>query len=321
MIFYLLSIAGGLAFYYFLKHSEEYKSQPDAMDIKPWFILPLSIPFMLLIDVLDNLLFFMLLAGSLAIAFDSYRKKNKNTPPTPDKQKHTKQTVQDVNNIRFEYHQPKKQPELVNAQVFNIDRQYIRAHNIDKDKKQAYFAGWIKGLITDTDTNKHFSVADWLAAANTSPYISVNHKKPTIKNIDALKETIARNKNKTVKPLPEVEPVAGYDVRREYNLYLSEDDFDDEDDLYDEDDSIDLIDEGEIPSSDFDIVHFDYINANNEFSSREVHAKSFESEYFQGFCVLRRQLRTFRYDRIEGYVSDVETGESISVGAWRRVKY
>ncbi len=59
-------------------------------------------------------------------------------------------------------------------------------------------------------------------------------------------------------------------------------------------------------------IEFSYKNADGEPSRRAVDVKRKEWDYFSGFCHLRRENRTFRYDRIEGEVVVVDTGEIIS---------
>lgn len=65
-------------------------------------------------------------------------------------------------------------------------------------------------------------------------------------------------------------------------------------------------------------VHFRYRNAAGESSERDVVVHSAWPQRFNGYCVDRRERRTFRFDRIIGSVTRLETGELISVAEWRR---
>lgn len=51
---------------------------------------------------------------------------------------------------------------------------------------------------------------------------------------------------------------------------------------------------------------------------REVDARGVDGTYLKGFCHLRRMIRTFRFDRIVGDITCLDTGEMMSPGAWRR---
>ena len=65
-------------------------------------------------------------------------------------------------------------------------------------------------------------------------------------------------------------------------------------------------------------VRFDYIDAGGRWSRRTVSIAAHGDEMFDAFCEDRQDLRTFRYDRIQGDIIDVDTGEVIEVRTWRQ---
>lgn len=64
------------------------------------------------------------------------------------------------------------------------------------------------------------------------------------------------------------------------------------------------------------LVQFDYRNANGEETTRQVEVKQVRWDKFRGFCHHARAVRTFRIDRIQGDVVDLETGEVLDPEAW-----
>lgn len=51
---------------------------------------------------------------------------------------------------------------------------------------------------------------------------------------------------------------------------------------------------------------------------REVDARSVDGTYLKGFCHLRRMIRTFRFDRIVGDITCLDSGEIMPPDAWKR---
>lgn len=62
----------------------------------------------------------------------------------------------------------------------------------------------------------------------------------------------------------------------------------------------------------FQTIEFSYINSDGEHSTRSVDVDNKEKYNFSGYCHLRGEKRTFRYDRISGDIIVVDTGEIIS---------
>ncbi|WJV67457.1 WYL domain-containing protein [Pectobacteriaceae bacterium CE70] len=64
-------------------------------------------------------------------------------------------------------------------------------------------------------------------------------------------------------------------------------------------------------------ISFEYTDSSNNSTYREVDVKNVDADYITGFCHSRRQLRTFRIDRIENSEIVVRnTGELINVYDW-----
>lgn len=64
-------------------------------------------------------------------------------------------------------------------------------------------------------------------------------------------------------------------------------------------------------------ISFEYTDSSNNSTYREVDVKNVDADYITGFCHSRRQLRTFRLDRIENSEIVVrDTGELINVYDW-----
>ncbi|WP_180244707.1 hypothetical protein [Enterobacter hormaechei] len=75
-------------------------------------------------------------------------------------------------------------------------------------------------------------------------------------------------------------------------------------------------------SSNYQLISFSYLNACNEKSFREVDVKEVDEVHITGYCHLRRQLRTFRIDRIEGQEIVLrDSGEVINVYDWITLLY
>lgn len=62
---------------------------------------------------------------------------------------------------------------------------------------------------------------------------------------------------------------------------------------------------------------FSYVDYNGEQSQRQVRvmgiASNGEQQYLEGYCLDRQAVRTFRTDRIQGELIDMETGELVNV--------
>lgn len=62
---------------------------------------------------------------------------------------------------------------------------------------------------------------------------------------------------------------------------------------------------------------FSYVDHNGEQSQRSVRvmgiASNGEQQYLEGYCLDRQAVRTFRTDRIQGELIDMETGELVNV--------
>jgi len=53
-------------------------------------------------------------------------------------------------------------------------------------------------------------------------------------------------------------------------------------------------------------------------SERQVDVQAFDANYLKGYCGLRREIRTFRFDRIVGKITCLDTGEVMTSPAWKR---
>lgn len=65
-----------------------------------------------------------------------------------------------------------------------------------------------------------------------------------------------------------------------------------------------------------DEVEFRYRDSEGARSKRRVLVTEMADEYFVGFCLLRNATRTFRYDRVHGLVTHIDTGEMLSCEEW-----
>lgn len=64
-------------------------------------------------------------------------------------------------------------------------------------------------------------------------------------------------------------------------------------------------------------ISFGYTDSNDNSTSREVDVKEVDDQYLTGYCHTRRQLRTFRIDRIQNSEIVIrDTGELINVYDW-----
>ncbi|MCL2831387.1 MAG: hypothetical protein FWD77_11745 [Betaproteobacteria bacterium] len=68
----------------------------------------------------------------------------------------------------------------------------------------------------------------------------------------------------------------------------------------------------------FDTIHFEYENAEGEYSARSVRVDEIGDEYIVGFCFLRRERRTFRLDSMLGDVTSEKTGEILDPFEWAK---
>ena len=59
------------------------------------------------------------------------------------------------------------------------------------------------------------------------------------------------------------------------------------------------------------VVSFDYVDANGDFTTRKVRVDTVGEWNFEGYCYKRRERRTFRYDGVVGYITVQETGETV----------
>ncbi|HHQ4468374.1 TPA: hypothetical protein ACSPZQ_002208 [Aeromonas veronii] len=65
-------------------------------------------------------------------------------------------------------------------------------------------------------------------------------------------------------------------------------------------------------------VAFSYIDADSNFTQREVSVSQVTGTYVKGWCHERKAVRTFRLDSILQDVTLLSTGEVISVNDWAR---
>lgn len=78
-----------------------------------------------------------------------------------------------------------------------------------------------------------------------------------------------------------------------------------------------LIDKGASNLADYRHVAFIYEDSQGKVTKRDVDVRAFDGEYITGFCHIRRQLRTFRSDRIlNDEIILRNTGEVMSVSDW-----
>ncbi|MBI2306117.1 MAG: hypothetical protein HYU78_02330 [Rhodocyclales bacterium] len=65
-----------------------------------------------------------------------------------------------------------------------------------------------------------------------------------------------------------------------------------------------------------DVVRFDYIDGEGEYSSRRVFVNVIAAEYFKGIDADVMETRTFRYDRVVGCVTSETSGEVATPEEW-----
>ncbi|ENQ0000219.1 TPA: hypothetical protein G8R27_003398 [Salmonella enterica] len=76
-----------------------------------------------------------------------------------------------------------------------------------------------------------------------------------------------------------------------------------------------------VPSN-YQLVSFSYISASNEETFREVDVKEVDEVHITGYCHLRKQLRTFRIDRVKDQEIVIrDSGEVINVYDWITLLY
>lgn len=72
-------------------------------------------------------------------------------------------------------------------------------------------------------------------------------------------------------------------------------------------------DDGDVPSGSVRIkpctLHFSYVDSQGDTSTREVDVSHISAQNFTGWCHLRAEVRTFRWDRVSGDLMDLGTGE------------
>lgn len=68
--------------------------------------------------------------------------------------------------------------------------------------------------------------------------------------------------------------------------------------------------------SKLDTIRFTYRDSKGDYSDRRVVVNVLDEEYFQGFCLSRNAIRTFRLDRIVGDVTSETTGEIAPTFRW-----
>lgn len=56
-------------------------------------------------------------------------------------------------------------------------------------------------------------------------------------------------------------------------------------------------------------LYFSYMDSQGDTSTREVDVSHISAQNFTGWCHLRGEVRTFRWDRVMGDLMDLETGE------------
>ncbi|EBJ5417505.1 WYL domain-containing protein [Salmonella enterica] len=77
-----------------------------------------------------------------------------------------------------------------------------------------------------------------------------------------------------------------------------------------------------LTSSQYQFISFGYVNSASETTFREVDVKEVNDTYITGYCHLRRQLRTFRIDRIRNQEVVIrDSGEVINVYDWITLLY
>ncbi|EHM7432286.1 hypothetical protein KGV77_004233 [Escherichia coli] len=78
-----------------------------------------------------------------------------------------------------------------------------------------------------------------------------------------------------------------------------------------------LIAKGTSNLADYRYVAFIYEDSQGKVTRRDVDVRAFDGEYITGFCHIRKQLRTFRSDRIlNDEIILRNTGEVMSVSDW-----
>lgn len=77
-----------------------------------------------------------------------------------------------------------------------------------------------------------------------------------------------------------------------------------------------------LTSSQYQFISFGYVNSASKTTFREVDVKEVDATYITGYCHLRRQLRTFRIDRIRNQEVVIrDSGEVINVHDWITLLY
>lgn len=100
--------------------------------------------------------------------------------------------------------------------------------------------------------------------------------------------------------------IAPYRPRSKPRRTAYRDDFDDEDRM------------AMVSLPETEHVIFSYRDAGGNETDRDVLVERAGDDHFQGYCLMRRGVRTFLYSRIVGKVTRLDTGEILTKAKWRR---
>lgn len=70
------------------------------------------------------------------------------------------------------------------------------------------------------------------------------------------------------------------------------------------------------PNNSLDIIQFDYIDAEGDYSQRRVVVHQVDGIRFSGQCMSCNDRRTFRVDRVQGNITSELTGEVSAPNVW-----
>lgn len=65
-----------------------------------------------------------------------------------------------------------------------------------------------------------------------------------------------------------------------------------------------------------DEIEFSYCDYEGNSTRRKVVVHSITDEHFEGFCLMRKSIRTFRITNVTSDVTRIETGEILSIDDW-----
>lgn len=68
-------------------------------------------------------------------------------------------------------------------------------------------------------------------------------------------------------------------------------------------------------------IQFKYEDRNQDYSIRTIDVFSSDFSYFTGYCYQRKAMRTFKIERVKGFVTVVQTGEIMNPHQWAHVIY